>query len=75
MTSQMAQTLTGHDVLHVLEDCDMFVRERSALEAEIDVQIVRRDFPEIMADEAKREKFLNFCSIVVKRCEKLNRNR
>ncbi|GBP93652.1 hypothetical protein EVAR_66722_1 [Eumeta japonica] len=35
------------DVLHVLEECDMFFRERVALEAEIDVRVGRRHFPEI----------------------------
>ncbi|GBP10181.1 Retrovirus-related Pol polyprotein from type-1 retrotransposable element R1 [Eumeta japonica] len=74
ITSQVAQTLTGHgrlaqylyrfklrdspycacdpakiyDVLHVLENCDIFHSERVALEAGIDVRIARLDFPEIL---------------------------
>ncbi|GBP21438.1 hypothetical protein EVAR_12039_1 [Eumeta japonica] len=38
------------DVLHVLEDCDMFLRKRAALEAGIGVAISRRHFPEILDD-------------------------
>ncbi|GBP05693.1 hypothetical protein EVAR_5037_1 [Eumeta japonica] len=38
------------DVLHVLEECDMFLRER---EAEIKVQITRRQFSEIIEDKAR----------------------
>ncbi|GBP34173.1 hypothetical protein EVAR_30725_1 [Eumeta japonica] len=41
------------DVLHVLEDCNMFLRERAALEAEIDVQVSGRHFPEILGDASK----------------------
>ncbi|GBP87189.1 Putative inorganic phosphate cotransporter [Eumeta japonica] len=40
----------------------------------IDVQNARRHFSEIMEDAGKRVKFLEFCSIVVKRCGTLNRN-
>ncbi|GBP58314.1 hypothetical protein EVAR_11594_1 [Eumeta japonica] len=36
------------DVLHIFEDCDTFIRERAALEAEIDVRVARRHFREIM---------------------------
>ncbi|GBP35915.1 hypothetical protein EVAR_23164_1 [Eumeta japonica] len=60
------------DMLHVLEDCDMFHRERVALEAGIDVRISRRHFPEIMEDKVKIDKFLKFCGTVVKTCGKLN---
>ncbi|GBP24118.1 Probable RNA-directed DNA polymerase from transposon BS [Eumeta japonica] len=38
------------DVLHVLEDCDMFLRERAALEAGTGVAISRRHFPEILGN-------------------------
>ncbi|GBP28985.1 Retrovirus-related Pol polyprotein from transposon TNT 1-94 [Eumeta japonica] len=61
------------DVLHVLEDCDMFLRQRAALETEIVVQVVRRNLPEIMEDITKREKFLNFCSMVVDHCNRMNK--
>ncbi|GBP17912.1 hypothetical protein EVAR_7905_1 [Eumeta japonica] len=44
-------------VLHVLEDCDMFHRECVALKVWIDVRIARRNFPEILEDVTKREKF------------------
>ncbi|GBP91972.1 Putative 115 kDa protein in type-1 retrotransposable element R1DM [Eumeta japonica] len=78
MTSQVAQTLTGHggfaqylfrlrdspyyacdpvkiqNVLHVLEDCDMFLRERAALEAEFGVQTSGRHFLEILGDAHRR---------------------
>ncbi|GBP43348.1 hypothetical protein EVAR_34264_1 [Eumeta japonica] len=94
MTSQMAQTFTGHGgfvqylfnfklrgsphcacdpvkiqyVQHVLKERNMFLRELVALEAEIDVRVARRHFPEIMEDKSKREKSLKFCSMVVERC-------
>ncbi|GBP85306.1 hypothetical protein EVAR_63645_1 [Eumeta japonica] len=84
MTSQVAQTLTGHggfaqyffrfrlqdspycacdlvkiqDVLHVLEDCDMFLRERAVLEAEFGIRISGRHFPEILGDAHRRDKFV-----------------
>ncbi|GBP61461.1 hypothetical protein EVAR_34696_1 [Eumeta japonica] len=44
------------DVLHVLKDCDVFLREHAALEAEIDVHIVRRNFPEIMEETFKMKR-------------------
>ncbi|GBP78285.1 hypothetical protein EVAR_57131_1 [Eumeta japonica] len=53
------------DVQHVLEDCDMFHRERELLEAGIDVRIARRNFPEILEDAGKRERFLTSCGMVV----------
>ncbi|GBP14917.1 hypothetical protein EVAR_75491_1 [Eumeta japonica] len=34
------------DVLYVLEECDMFLPRRAALEAKIGVQIERRHFPQ-----------------------------
>ncbi|GBP31135.1 Putative 115 kDa protein in type-1 retrotransposable element R1DM [Eumeta japonica] len=42
------------DVLHVLEDCDMFLRERAALEAEFGVRISGRHFPEILSHVHRR---------------------
>ncbi|GBP51478.1 hypothetical protein EVAR_44453_1 [Eumeta japonica] len=48
------------DVLHILEDCDMFHRERVALEAGTDVRITKRNFREILEDSFKREKFFRF---------------
>ncbi|GBP17603.1 hypothetical protein EVAR_12310_1 [Eumeta japonica] len=48
------------DVLHVLEDCDMFLRERAALEVEIDVLIVRQNFPGILEDITKEAKVSRF---------------
>ncbi|GBP73389.1 Retrovirus-related Pol polyprotein from type-1 retrotransposable element R1 3 [Eumeta japonica] len=100
MTSQVAQTLTGHggfaqylfrfklrdapycacdpakiqDVLHVLEDCDMFLRERVALEMELGVRISRRRFPEILGDAHSREKFVKYCEDIVNRCNRINRS-
>ncbi|GBP34813.1 hypothetical protein EVAR_21879_1 [Eumeta japonica] len=59
------------DVLHGLEDCDMFLRERAALKAGISIPISRRHFPEILDD--KRKKILSFCDMVVERCCKLNK--
>ncbi|GBP14791.1 hypothetical protein EVAR_75387_1 [Eumeta japonica] len=60
-------------LLHVLEDCDMFHRERVALEAEIDARITRQNFPEIMEEIVRRGKFLKFCSMVIERSNKQNR--
>ncbi|GBP22504.1 Tigger transposable element-derived protein 6 [Eumeta japonica] len=62
------------DVLHVLEECDMFLWGRTVLEAEIGVRIARRHFPEILKDTAKIIKLLEFCSLLVKRCRNLNSN-
>ncbi|GBP59790.1 hypothetical protein EVAR_30059_1 [Eumeta japonica] len=45
------------DVLHVLEDCDMFLWERAALEAEFGVRISGRHFPEILGDAHRRVPF------------------
>ncbi|GBP73992.1 hypothetical protein EVAR_76667_1 [Eumeta japonica] len=52
------------NVLHILEDCDMFHRERAQPEAVIDVRIARRNFPEILEDVTKTEKFLVFCDTI-----------
>ncbi|GBP79509.1 hypothetical protein EVAR_58520_1 [Eumeta japonica] len=60
------------DVLHVLEDCDMFLRERAALEPWIGVAISRRHFPEILDDAGKKEKFIAYCINIVKRCNRIN---
>ncbi|GBP61702.1 hypothetical protein EVAR_89081_1 [Eumeta japonica] len=51
-------TVKKQDVLHVLEECDMFLRGRVVLEAKIGIRIERRHCPEIIADSNKREKFL-----------------
>ncbi|GBP38969.1 hypothetical protein EVAR_95588_1 [Eumeta japonica] len=47
-------SVTIVDVLHVLEDCDMFLREHAALEAEFGVRISGRHFPEILDDAHKK---------------------
>ncbi|GBP92263.1 hypothetical protein EVAR_67031_1 [Eumeta japonica] len=57
-------------VLHIFEERDMFLRERTALEAEIAARIERRHFLEILEDTAKRIKFLELCNLVIKRCHK-----
>ncbi|GBP14607.1 Putative 115 kDa protein in type-1 retrotransposable element R1DM [Eumeta japonica] len=62
------------DVLHVLEECPMFLRERVALETEIDVIVGRREVPVIIDDDVKRDKFFGFCKTVIKRTPKLNNN-
>ncbi|GBP53168.1 hypothetical protein EVAR_28510_1 [Eumeta japonica] len=49
------------------------VEERATLEAEIYVQIVRRNFPEILEDITKRENFLDFCVMVVERCKRMSK--
>ncbi|GBP00870.1 hypothetical protein EVAR_50151_1 [Eumeta japonica] len=49
------------DVLHVLEDCDMFFRERAALK-QIGVAVSRRHFPEIL-DDARKRKILNIVQL------------
>ncbi|GBP87388.1 hypothetical protein EVAR_34775_1 [Eumeta japonica] len=100
MTSQVAQTLTGHggfaqylfrfrswdspycsydpakiqNELHVLEDCDMFLRERAAHEAEFGVRILGHHFPEILDDAHKRGKFIKYCESIVNKCNKKNRS-
>ncbi|GBP60414.1 Retrovirus-related Pol polyprotein from type-1 retrotransposable element R1 3 [Eumeta japonica] len=48
------------DVLHVLEECPMFLREHVALEAEIGVIVGRRNFSTIMDHDKIREKFIGF---------------
>ncbi|GBP81331.1 hypothetical protein EVAR_53725_1 [Eumeta japonica] len=40
----------AQDVLHVLKDCEMFLRERAALEMGIGIRISRRHFPEILEE-------------------------
>ncbi|GBP64372.1 hypothetical protein EVAR_14941_1, partial [Eumeta japonica] len=45
----------AQDVLHVLEKCPMFLRERVGLETEIGVIFRRREFPTIVNDDKKRE--------------------
>ncbi|GBP60538.1 Retrovirus-related Pol polyprotein from type-1 retrotransposable element R1 3 [Eumeta japonica] len=62
------------DVLHVLGDCDMFLRERAALEAEIGIQISVRYFPEILNDARNRDKFIRYCVDIADRCNKMNRD-
>ncbi|GBP34375.1 Putative 115 kDa protein in type-1 retrotransposable element R1DM [Eumeta japonica] len=54
------------NVLHVLDECGMFLRKRMALKTRIDVQNTQRHFPKIMENPIKREKFLKFCSVVIK---------
>ncbi|GBP47017.1 Retrovirus-related Pol polyprotein from type-1 retrotransposable element R1 [Eumeta japonica] len=61
------------DVLHVLEECPMFLRERVALETEIGVIVGRGEFPAIVEDDQKRVKFLSYCCKVTERTSKLNR--
>ncbi|GBP06933.1 hypothetical protein EVAR_4378_1 [Eumeta japonica] len=83
MTSQLAQTLTGHgrvaqyllrfklkdspycacdhtkiqDVLHLLKECDIFLREHAALKVELDVRVAMRHFLKIMENAEDRRKF------------------
>ncbi|GBP89234.1 Retrovirus-related Pol polyprotein from type-1 retrotransposable element R1 3 [Eumeta japonica] len=44
------------NVLHVLEECPMFLRERVALETEIGVIVGKREFSTIIDDDKKKEK-------------------
>ncbi|GBP28858.1 Retrovirus-related Pol polyprotein from type-1 retrotransposable element R1 [Eumeta japonica] len=62
------------DVLHVLEECPMFLRERVALETEIGVIVGRGEFPAIVCDDQKRAKFLDFCCKLTEKTLKLNRD-
>ncbi|GBP24064.1 hypothetical protein EVAR_27287_1 [Eumeta japonica] len=62
------------EMLHVLEECDMFLRERAALEMGIDIRIARLYFPEIMKNPIKRENLLKLCGVVVEKCRKLYRS-
>ncbi|GBP41532.1 5'-AMP-activated protein kinase catalytic subunit alpha-1 [Eumeta japonica] len=50
------------DVVHVLEECPMFLRERVALETEIGVIVGGRDFPATIDDDKTRDKFFGFCN-------------
>ncbi|GBP28238.1 hypothetical protein EVAR_19086_1 [Eumeta japonica] len=54
------------DMLHVLKECTMFLRERGMMETEIGVIIGRRDFPTIMEHGKIREKIIRLCDMVVK---------
>ncbi|GBP65876.1 Retrovirus-related Pol polyprotein from type-1 retrotransposable element R1 [Eumeta japonica] len=47
------------EVLHVLRDCDMFLQECAALEAEIGVRILGRHLPEILNDARIKGAFDN----------------
>ncbi|GBP96814.1 Putative 115 kDa protein in type-1 retrotransposable element R1DM [Eumeta japonica] len=60
------------DVLHVLEECPMFLRERVALETEIGVIVGRGEFPAIVEDD-QESKVLSYCCKVTERTSKLNR--
>ncbi|GBP04939.1 hypothetical protein EVAR_3815_1 [Eumeta japonica] len=60
------------DVLHVFKDCDMFLRMRTALKVGIGVRISKRHFSKILEDSFKRKFFLDFCGMIVKRCNRIN---
>ncbi|GBP88265.1 hypothetical protein EVAR_82725_1 [Eumeta japonica] len=75
MTSQVAQTLTGHGRAARFEECDMFLRERVALEMELGVRISRHHFPEIISDATKSNRFIKYCTDIVQKCNKMNREK
>ncbi|GBP92228.1 Putative 115 kDa protein in type-1 retrotransposable element R1DM [Eumeta japonica] len=60
------------DVLHVLEECPIFGRERAETEAGTGVVVARHGFPALLDDETNRKTFLEFCERVTRRCNKMN---
>ncbi|GBP68559.1 COP9 signalosome complex subunit 4 [Eumeta japonica] len=55
------------DVLHVLEECPIFGRERAETEAGTGVVVARHGFPALLDDETNRKTFLEFCERVTRR--------
>ncbi|GBP65255.1 Putative 115 kDa protein in type-1 retrotransposable element R1DM [Eumeta japonica] len=55
------------DLLHVLEECPIFLKERAETEVGIGVQILRENFPDLLKDDEKRKIFFTFCEGVVRR--------
>ncbi|GBP96819.1 Putative 115 kDa protein in type-1 retrotransposable element R1DM [Eumeta japonica] len=55
------------DVLHVLEECPIFGRERAETEAGTGVVVARHGFPALLDDERNRKIFLEFCERVTRR--------
>ncbi|GBP90788.1 Putative 115 kDa protein in type-1 retrotransposable element R1DM [Eumeta japonica] len=43
------------DLLHVLEECPIFLKERAETEVGIGVQILRENFPDLLNDDEKRK--------------------
>ncbi|GBO99006.1 Putative 115 kDa protein in type-1 retrotransposable element R1DM [Eumeta japonica] len=60
------------DVLHVLEECPIFGRERAETEAGTGVVVARHSFPALLDDQTNRKTFLKFCERVTQRCNKMN---
>ncbi|GBP48515.1 hypothetical protein EVAR_16184_1 [Eumeta japonica] len=60
------------DVLHVLEECPIFGRERAETEAGTGVVVARHGFPALLDDQTNRKTFLKFCERVTRRCNKMN---
>ncbi|GBP97789.1 hypothetical protein EVAR_90922_1 [Eumeta japonica] len=54
------------DVLHVLEECPIFGRERAETEAGTGVVVARHGFPALLDDETNRKTFLEFCERVTR---------
>ncbi|GBP88382.1 Putative 115 kDa protein in type-1 retrotransposable element R1DM [Eumeta japonica] len=54
------------DVLHVLEECPIFARERAETEAGTNFMIARYGFPGLLNDEQNRAVLLKFCERVHK---------
>ncbi|GBP65867.1 Putative 115 kDa protein in type-1 retrotransposable element R1DM [Eumeta japonica] len=60
------------DVLHVLEECPIFGRERAETEAGTGVVVARHGFPALLDDQTNRKIFLKFCERVTRQCNAMN---
>ncbi|GBP06411.1 Putative 115 kDa protein in type-1 retrotransposable element R1DM [Eumeta japonica] len=63
------------DILHVLEECPIFARERADTEAGTGVIVARHDFPGLLSDRKSREIFLRFCERVTRHRNVVNRSK
>ncbi|GBP46674.1 Retrovirus-related Pol polyprotein from type-1 retrotransposable element R1 3 [Eumeta japonica] len=55
------------DLLHVLEECPIFLKERAETEVGIGVRILRENFPDLLNDYKNCKMFFTFCEGVVKK--------
>ncbi|GBP39228.1 Mariner Mos1 transposase [Eumeta japonica] len=53
------------DLLHVLEECSIFLKERAEIEVGTGVRILRKNFFDLLSEEKSRKMFLRFCEGVV----------
>ncbi|GBP45244.1 hypothetical protein EVAR_28992_1 [Eumeta japonica] len=55
------------DLPHVLKECPIYLKERAEPEADTDVNILRRSFPDLLSGEQNRKISLTFCEGVVRK--------